>query len=505
MSAELSELAAAARRGTARSSLPEPGLAPLGKALARITAPTPESTLLLRAGLAGLHALAGQALVKAKADIPLTLPPDAKAIPPSLSELLPQVAPHLKVLTELIGFVAAVGQTLGPQDLWELRLSHMPIKLWSVLGERGRWLARQNPDWRGLDPEQCSRDVKVRLLRSEVLEAHVADPETVAADLLTRWPDFKADERRAVLDAVAASLHSADLPLLTLASNDKLRDIQQVARQLSAHLPGEAQEAVRAALRASVSVSRSGKIKFLDVDLPAALGSLDPKDTSDSAARLMIGALPLPLMLETLNVTLTQLVIGLRDDPGYLESEFSKALCGELPFKLVLQLPESLDPGRVSMDYGRWPQSRIRRVAVEMVAAVSLGALDHWRVKLLASLLAALGEPLELPEAEQARLHELARVLLNRLGAPDADADKLSDAAFDLLDQLPVHLDPHRALPPMPVLPVQEPLPENAKKDEQQRYDRRHSYLSRLERLHTHLNQVLTLRRRVVEIMGRAP
>jgi Family of unknown function (DUF5691) len=495
VSLDLSELAAASLRGTARSGLPAPLPTPLGRSLARVVAPTPESTLLLRAGLAGLHALAGQPPAQAAAEADPVLPPGPRPAPPALAELLPELAEHLNVLTELIDFLAAAGQTLGPREFWLLRDSRLPVKLWDVLDERARWLAHQNPAWRGLDPGRYSKDVRVRLLRAEVLESHAAEPERVAAELLTRWPDFRADERRAVLEGIAASLHPADLPLLALAQSDKLKDVQKIARQLAAHLPGEIQDSVIAALKASVKVSSKGTPKFLAVDLPAVLGSLDLKDMYDTATARLVGALPFPVLLSALGVTPAGLLSGIRNDPGYsMTAELVGTLRGDLTLEVARQVHPSLD-----MDH--WPQVRIRRLAQGALAALDPEAPDADLTGLLAALLSALDEPLALTGPEQARLHRLTGTLLTELSAESA-SESSQEYAVRLITQVGFHLNPGLPLWPAPDLTPPEPLPENAKKDVQGRYNSRLYLLARVNLAYTELNQVLTLRRRVAEVMG---
>ncbi|MDB5931783.1 MAG: hypothetical protein JWR60_3490 [Polaromonas sp.] len=121
--------------------------------------------------------------------------------------------------------------------------------LLAVLGERGRWLARQNTAWRygtgtaALAPletrwSEGSLAQRVDLLREE----RQKDADSARERLKTALPDLPAKERSELVAVLAEGLSMQDEDLLAgLSSKDRGGEVRQIARALLAQLPESAQ------------------------------------------------------------------------------------------------------------------------------------------------------------------------------------------------------------------------------------------------------------------------
>ena len=109
-----------------------------------------------------------------------------------------------------------------------------------VIGQRGEWLAAQNPDWYYAIQrdekdvwETGSRDERLLLLE----HLRTTDP-TKARDLLaTTWPQESAKDRVAFLEKFGTGVNSGDEPFLNEALHDRSVDVRRTARTLLASLP----------------------------------------------------------------------------------------------------------------------------------------------------------------------------------------------------------------------------------------------------------------------------
>ncbi|GAB4110677.1 MAG: DUF5691 domain-containing protein [Roseiflexaceae bacterium] len=130
-----------------------------------------------------------------------------------------------------------------------LAKQHDRIQQWlpHVLGERGRWLAAQNPEWQHLATldlpsdqttlnarwELGSQSERVALLRA-LRHAHPAQ----ARDLLQQtWPTEKADQRSEFLELFADQLSIDDEPWLETILDDRSERVRTIAQRLLAQIP----------------------------------------------------------------------------------------------------------------------------------------------------------------------------------------------------------------------------------------------------------------------------
>ncbi|SEJ54213.1 hypothetical protein SAMN04488058_11053 [Deinococcus reticulitermitis] len=327
MSRDLRALAAAALRGTARAELPSPSSSALGAALARIQAETPEAALLARAAVAALHDRAGKPLQTAETPPPVPAPPAERSLPPALGRLLLRFADLSTPLARLaLADAEKRGWTLGGElalRLYAARADLAPA-LWPLLDERAEVTLREHPmraKW-----EKATAEVQWQVRLGTLEERRRRDPEEGAAELLELWKESKADERRDLLALLRRTLHEADRPLLVHAATDRVNELSKGARQLQGHLPGPLQDRLRAVLREAVVPARSRgksgrKLTFPPFTLPPELGQPKANDYHDSDLHRLLGALPTPLILETLGVEWDLLETALHNQSGSLIDE----------------------------------------------------------------------------------------------------------------------------------------------------------------------------------------
>ena len=509
---DLTTLAQTALRGTSRASLPAPSATPLGQVLSRVTRQTPEATLLARAALAGLHAQAGQMPLQIEQELSSAPLPDSRPASGAVSALLPHLLPHPALLSELLRGLPRTNRSLSARDAVQFLLrtplsrEQAPL-LWPALGEQGRWLVRQHPDRGRYDPEKRSAAGTLDDLRREWVESHAAAPEQTAAEMLSRWPSLKADERRMALGVVASSIHPADLPILELARADKLADIRRRGHLLQGYLPGEIQDEVRAVLKSIIKPGKQNKITLLEPKLPEALGIPDPKDEQDTALSRVLGALPLPLMLEVVGVSTAKLL-------GAVREVHSWGFWGDLQWTAYGGAAlESLEALNIAEVMAFWPQARIHARLHEALNKLSHAPGDLQLLDTAHALLIALTVPLisgaappktqgllgklksfVRPEvAPAAQLTDLVTVLLRQLHTTPRTYNHTS-----FLTALAPHLDP--AQPPR--LPDAPPLPTISKTTKQEHQEQADQRREQVVAARTDMLHVLQLRRRLREVLA---
>ncbi|WP_156401516.1 DUF5691 domain-containing protein [Duganella sp. Root1480D1] len=163
-------------------------------------------------------------------------------------------------------------------------------KLLPVLGERGRWLVAQNPEWiskyvAGSDDAAAvdlawntggppQRAAALRAMRS-------ADPAAALATLQGGWAQEAADLRAALLPCLEVGLSLADEPFLEAALDDKRKEVRGIARELLAALPGS-QLSARCAARMDALLTLlprgEGQLPALEVSLPEACDKAMKRD-----------------------------------------------------------------------------------------------------------------------------------------------------------------------------------------------------------------------------------
>ncbi len=503
---------------------------------------TPEATLLARAALAGLHAQAGRTLPPPGTPAPrfVATEPPLPGPPAAFVALLPELAEQPDVLREALTQLDRAGRRFSAvQAAPLLALNDQggdPLRagLWPVLDEHARWLVRLHPVWRRQDPETPPASVHLTRLRRELVEARAADVEEAAADVLVRWPAFRADERRVALGAVASRPHVADGPVLQLALSDKLPDLRRRARLLQGHLPGKVQSAVRAALPTWFRRER-GTLKVVDGQgVPA----LEATDTGSPAGRIadsdlgrLLGALPLRELPGLLGATLPEIREALGRAPGHVgdaasvsrgrkvTEDLERAALAGADLTTVLSLTSGL--GEL-LEY--WPQARLRALLWEAMTRLNQHP-DGELTRLTVRLLEALDGPLPLTPEEKAEKPGLLRRMVSALGKSQPhdwptllhavaerslltlsrEVSQYSLPLLPLLEALGPRLDLDRPAPAGPELVEPHDLPEGASKQAQEAQTIKLILYRQQLRARDTLTRTLSLRRRARAALAEEP
>lgn len=157
------------------------------------------------------------------------------------------------------------------------RDSRLRPSLEAVLGERGRWLAVRNPDWRYASgasdqvPEERLWAEGNLAQRLELLRRQRArDPDAARERLNHSLPELPARERTELLAALATGLSPADEALLTDLLKDRSRDVRRAAAGLLVCLPDSA-HAQRAGARMAACLTRTDPARW-QVSAPETAG-----------------------------------------------------------------------------------------------------------------------------------------------------------------------------------------------------------------------------------------
>ncbi len=187
------------------------------------------------------------------------------------------------LLPETFALIAKAGQRLPPAMLptvLDLKGAEVRAVLPAVLGERGRWLAGQNPAWAWVRNQEAAAmrqelpaDAE-RLWQEGVLSERTAvlerlrehDPNQGLLWLTQTWKSEKADTRLTLMRALTVGLSLADEPFLEAALDDRSERVRAVAGEMLALLP-DSGLAGRMQARALSCVTPIKKTKLLSARL----------------------------------------------------------------------------------------------------------------------------------------------------------------------------------------------------------------------------------------------
>jgi len=155
-----------------------------------------------------------------------------------------------------------------------------------VLGERGLWLARLNPDWRYADrgaaatdetadpfaeAERVWQEGSFEQRQALFAQLRAADPARARALLQAQLGELPAKERAAFVAELDTGLGDDDEALLAGLLKDRGREVRRFAASLLARLPGSAHaQRLRAWLAPRVTQERALLVKRWVVDAPQA-------------------------------------------------------------------------------------------------------------------------------------------------------------------------------------------------------------------------------------------
>jgi hypothetical protein len=309
------------------------------------------------------------------------------------------------LVDEWIAECLAVGSVAPPAVLPRLldrfaRQSSFDRDLLKLLGERGRWLAQFNDQWRILfEPpdaevwQEGSLAERVSFLSKERGEA----PSDGRERLQSIWNVEPAKGRAALLDTLRAGLSSDDLPFLESALSDRSVEVRRVAIDLLSQIPSSsvARKARELALE-WVQTSRSLLGSKLIVDLPPETEDLfddldqPVPDAGKRAAKLarVAGCVPVSQWESGLEKSLQDLLtLAARNDNGPILRqgwEFSA-----VRFR---------DSGAAETLLTRWSEHPPGPPSTDLINLLNKQALDRFRVQQLRAKSAHVAVFLRHPE-----------------------------------------------------------------------------------------------------------
>ena len=263
--------------GTERKSLTlTPSTDELGNLLSQLNYADPEGALLSAVAAICLYQKAGQLPIIDNQPLPEACQPDDQL------SCNTSAAQHLwlilseernKLLAEWLAAAAATGKRAPEHCLPELldlgRTSRqLRTLILSVLSQRGRWLAAQNPDWDYVVGEDIEETwVTGSLGARQLLLQHLRhqDPNAARERLVEVWEQEKSDERLAFLETFQTGLSMDDEPFLEAALDDRRQEVRRQAVQLLSQLP-ESRLCQRMADRVRLSLILKQKRHRLHID-----------------------------------------------------------------------------------------------------------------------------------------------------------------------------------------------------------------------------------------------
>lgn len=251
-----------------------------------------DAALLDAAALAGVARMAGATGGPSLSTVEPALTETRPVAPAAAGALLPQllagewsplVAEWIEVCSDR-GYI--VPPVLLPRLLDSAKTPGERSRLLSVLAERGRWLARQNPAWAWVhaaeptpDPalwDDGSDDERLGLLRLLRTTTPAQARELVAKT----WADDAPEFRARALEQLRPGLSPADEPFLLTALTDRRKEVRTIAQGLLALLPdGVFAGRMRQRAESMLALHRGLFGRKLEVTLPAAF---DPKWKADA-------------------------------------------------------------------------------------------------------------------------------------------------------------------------------------------------------------------------------
>jgi len=280
----MDELTKIALVGTARYTGPVPGSEhPAAALVAGSDTAERERVLLLRCGAQSIYGLAGRCAV-AGIDPMAPAPPETKNVASrKLAALLQGAAASDEgnLLVDFLDQMAARGIVLPPDGLPLLLPSknkEVRERLIPVLGERGAWLCRQNPDWSDLhaggpDLSQAPDEGTIDRLKQTWDEGTIElrcqalatlrrrDPATARDWVMQVLAREKAGDRVRLVECLVTGLCDGDEPFLDACLNDRSRAVGHATARLLCSLPRSALAGrMRERAEAMLELQRKGLI-----------------------------------------------------------------------------------------------------------------------------------------------------------------------------------------------------------------------------------------------------
>lgn len=256
-----------------------------------------EEVLFSTAALIGLASLAGITPPKLEVNDPGSPAESQRMISEEAAPFLKRIlaGEYPEVLPEFLALTASKKCRVPPETLpallglgkHKLRKLVLP-----VIGERGKWLAGQNPAWAyalGREDEAEVWETGARLERVQYLERlRERDPKHAVELVQSTWAQDPPEERAAWIAALANGLSMDDEPFLESCLDDPRKEVRESALDLLIRLP-QSRHAGRMAARLEPFLEYKSQIlggDSLHVDLPEKVGAGAKRDGVSGAALL---------------------------------------------------------------------------------------------------------------------------------------------------------------------------------------------------------------------------
>jgi hypothetical protein len=229
---------------------------PVDDLIVRLPEGEAERKLLLAAGAAQVYLQAGKtaqsggALPDRAADE--RLPVCSRQAAQLIESLLR--GQHADLLPEALERLAQSGRRLPPTLLpaaLSVGQAEGRSAMVAVLGERGRWLSRFNPQWRWVegalvetpdasleDAERLWQEGTPGQRRGALRRVRMEHPDMARAWIAAVWRQEKADFRVELLNVLEGGLSPEDEPFLEATLDDRSANVRARAAELLARLPG---------------------------------------------------------------------------------------------------------------------------------------------------------------------------------------------------------------------------------------------------------------------------
>jgi len=218
---------------------------------------------------------------------------------------------YTEAASELLELIAASGQRVPPRWLPTLlrfgeKRTYLQPLIVSVLGNRGRWLAAQNPNWQygctlpstpSTESEESTRDIEIELLafrqqwdaesRSERIltfrQWRSLDAASAREALAETWKREAWRDREAFITAMTPQLSLEDEPFLETVLSDRANAVRTYAAELLSTLPSsQLCQRITEQIQPFIQICKKGKQLQINVTLPE---KYDPNWAKDGIER----------------------------------------------------------------------------------------------------------------------------------------------------------------------------------------------------------------------------